>query len=235
MSSSRVVLPLAAAIGAARPYIALDIAGNGESDPLGAAATLADYVGDVGAVLRAAGIDSYDLYGEGVGAALALELAAHEGDGVGKVVLDEPVFPDDDARAELIAQFAPTIEAKWDGSHWLTAWHMVRDRSFFWPWYQRTQDAIRWRDPAIDPTELQVRLLDWLKGRATYGDYVRACLGADAGAYKSVQQPVMVCAAERDVLASHADRVLAALPNAERHEADGDPTTLAAAIAAFLS
>jgi pimeloyl-ACP methyl ester carboxylesterase len=212
----------------------MDVAGNGESDPLGAGAALSDYAADVGAVLHAAGIDSYDLYGEGVGAALALELAAQDVDRVGKVVLDQPVFADDDARAKLIAHFAPSIEAKWDGSHWLTGWHMVRDRSFFWPWYRRTQDAIRWRDPAIDPAELQVRLLDWLKGRATYGGYVRACLGADPNAYKALQQPVLVCAADGDVLAQHADRIVDALPNALRQEWHDDPTVFAEAIATFL-
>ena len=111
---------------------------------------------------------------------------------------------------------------------------MVRDRSFFWPWYRRTQDAIRWRDPAIDPAELQVRLLDWLKGRATYGDYVRACLGADPNAYKALQQPVLVCAADGDVLAQHADRIVDALPNALRQEWYDDPTVFAEAIATFL-
>ena len=234
MSSSRVVLPLATAMGAMRPYVALDVAGNGESDPLGGDAALADYAADVGAVLREAEIDSYDLYGEGVGSALALELAVQDGDRVGKVVLDQPVFPDDDARADLIAHFAPLIDAAWDGSHWLTAWHMVRDRSFFWPWYRRTQDAIRWRDPAIDPAELQVRLLDWLKGRATYGDYVRACLGADVAAYKALQQPVLVCAADGDALTQHADRIVNALPNAQRVESNDDPMPLATAIATFL-
>ena len=234
MSSSRLVLPMATAVGETRPYVALDVAGNAESDPLAEGATLADYAVDVGAVLRAADIDSYDLYGEGVGAALALELATQDGDRVGKVVLDQPVLPEDDARADLIAQLAPTIEALWDGSHWLTAWHMVRDRSFFWPWYRRTQDAIRWRDPEIDPTELQVRLLDWLKGRETYGDYVRACLGADAQAYKDLQQPVMVIATDGDALALHADRIADALPKAQRHESDDDLAALALAITTFL-
>ena len=234
MSSSRVVLPLATAAGATRPYLAMDVAGNGESDPLGAGATLADYAADVGAVLRAAGIDSYDLYGEGVGAALALELATQDVDRVGKVVLDQPVFADDDARADLIAHFAPSIEAKWDGSHWLTSWHMLRDRSFFWPWYSRTQDAVRWRDPEIDPADLQVRLLDWLKGRATYGDYVRACLGANPKAYQALRQPVLVCAVDGDALAQHADRIVDALPNANRHEWQDNPSVFAAAIATFL-
>ena len=78
------------------------------------------------------------------------------------------------------------------------------------------------------------RLLDWLKGRATYGDYVRACLGADVAAYKALQQPVLVCAADGDALTQHADRIVNALPNAQRVESNDDPMPLATAIATFL-
>ena len=111
---------------------------------------------------------------------------------------------------------------------------MVRDRSFFWPWYNRTQGAIRWRHPAIDPADLQVRLLDWFKGSGTYGDYVRACLGADAKAYKGLQKPVLVLVADGDPLAEHAGRIVDALPNAHRHQLLKDPTVFAATIGAFL-
>lgn len=214
MSSSRVVAPLGAALEADREVIALDIAGNAESDALSSPPSLAAYVTDIEAVLRDIGVTTYDIYAEGVGGALALGLAATNGDRVGRLVLDHPVVVEGAERDDLMAHYAPAIEARWDGSHWLTAWHMLRDRAFFWPWYRRTQDAIRLRDPEIDPDALQLRLLDWLKGRATYGDYVRACLAVDASDFAEITQPVLVCAAGGDALEGHAARIVAALPNA---------------------
>lgn len=214
MSSSRVVLPVGAALGADREVIALDIAGNAESDALSSTPSLDAYCADVHAVLRDIGLETYDLYAEGVGGALALSLAARDGDRVGRLVLDQPVLAELTERDDLMAHYAPTIEARWDGSHWLTAWHMLRDRAFFWPWYRRTQDAIRWREPEVDPVALQVRLLDWLKGRATYGDYVSACLAIEPAVLAEVTQPVLVCDAGGDALGAHAARIVAALPDA---------------------
>jgi len=228
MGSSRTVLPVVEALGATRPYVAMDIAGNAESDALPPQQLLSAYAADVGTVLEASGIETYDIYGDGVGGALALALAARDGARVGRVVLDQPVFAAAAERADLIAHYAPGLEASWDGAHWLTAWHMLRDRAFFWPWYRRTQEAIRWRDPDIEPAALQLRLLDWLKGRATYGDYVRACLSAEATDFAGVTQPVLVCDAGGDALAAHAERLAGILPQATR------ATGGAAAIAAFL-
>ncbi len=234
MSSSRMVLPLAEALGKTRPFVALDIAGNAESDPLAVGVTLKDYASDVSAVIASAGIVSYDVYGESLGAALALELALQDGEKVNRVILDRPVFPVAEERADLLAHYAPLIAAQWDGTHWLTAWHMLRDRAFFWPWYQRTREAIRWADPEIDPARLQTQLLDWLKGRATYGDYVRACVGADAGSFGDVSQPVLVTVMAGDRLESHADRIAAVLPNIVRHEIAENGPPLAPALAEYL-
>jgi pimeloyl-ACP methyl ester carboxylesterase len=234
MSSSRVVLPLAEALGGERPFLALDIAGNAESDALAPGADLTAFVADVVAVLDEAAVETCDVYADGVGASLALALAATAGERVARLVLDEPVVPTGSARDELQAHYAPDMTPQWDGGHWLTAWHMLRDRAFFWPWYERTQAAIRHRDPAIDPAALQVRLLDWLKGRATYGDYVRACLGADAAQMTAVSQPVLVIASADDVLAEDADRLESSLTQVTRYGGEHDPAATVARIAGFL-
>lgn len=234
MGSSRTVLPQAEALSRGRPFVALDVAGNAESDSLSAAGDLSAYAADVSAVVAATGFDRYDVYGDSLGAALALALAVHDGERVEKVVLDRPVFAEDAARGELAAHYAPTIEPIWDGTHWLTAWHMLRDRAFFWPWYDRRREAIRWSDPEIDSVQLQQRLLDWLKAPATYGDYVRACLGMDPSIVGQVSQPVLIASVAEDLLDSHAERLAQALSQAVCKKVTGDGTLRQAAMADFL-
>ncbi len=232
MSSSRVVLPMALASGG--PFVALDVAGNAESDPLPeSGAALTAYAEDVRGVLDALGLDSFDMCGSGAGAALALELA-HQDARAGKVVLSQPVLPDPAARDDYLAHYAPPIEACWDGTHFLTAWHMLRDRAFFWPWYRRTREAVRRAEPRIDPGRLQLRLTEWLKGRLTYGDYVRACLSADLGRYADLGSRVLVTCRPGDRLEEDAARVVAALPGAATADAPDDELREAAGFRAFL-
>ncbi len=234
MSSSRTVLPLAEALGNGRPFVAIDVAGNAESDPLAAVGDLSAYAADVSAALSVVGTDDYDVYGESLGAALALALAARDGARVKKVVLDQPIFPAVSSQADLLAHYAPPVEPAWDGTHWLTAWHMLRDRAFFWPWYDRRREAIRWSEPDIDPDRLQQRLLDWLKAPVTYGDYVRACLRIAPSTLGRVSQPVLIASLGGDLLDDHVDRLAAALSHVKCVKTTGEGASRAATMADFL-
>jgi hypothetical protein len=57
----------------------------------------------------------------------------------------------------------PSIAPRWDGSHLVTAWEIVRDMSLYWPWYDRTRRGVIWRDAAIDAASVDVRVQDLLK------------------------------------------------------------------------
>jgi len=231
MSSSRIVLPAAQASD--RRFVALDVAGNAESDALpDGGAALGAYAVDVREVLERLGMDEYDVCGGGAGAALALELARTD-TRVGKVVLSRPMCPDESERDDYLEHYAPAIEARWDGTHFLTAWHMLRDRAFFWPWYRRTREAIRRIEPQVDPNRLQLRLTEWLKGRLTYGDYVRACLAVEPAAYGAVKQPVLIMTTPGDRLEDDAARLAACVDQAVRKPRGGLAET-AQTMRAFL-
>lgn len=209
MATSAALADRATALAATRPVLAFDIAGNGDSDPIGAA-NLAAYAEDVRAAIAAAGVDGFDLYGDGLGATLALEVARQAGPKAGKLILDRPELPDSDTRKDMIANLAPAIEARFDGSHFLTAWHMLRDAALFWPWYRAKADAVRAIEPDIEPVALQAKLLPWLKGRKTYGDFVRAALGADTDKLlAAARRPCLVFGTSGDVLMEHAQRAAA--------------------------
>ena len=61
--------------GHMRPVYALDLPGNGDSDALGAGATLKDHASAVARTLDALGLTDADLAGDGIGAAVALAMA----------------------------------------------------------------------------------------------------------------------------------------------------------------
>lgn len=204
MRTSAALVETAKAMAVNRPVLVPDIAGNGDSDPL-SSAPLEGYATDVLSLLDQLGVTEFDLYGESIGAALALELARQSGSRAGKLVLDRPEFPDDLFRQELLEKAAPPIEAKWDGTHFLTAWHMMRDSFLFWPWYCATAANVRDIEPEVEPVALQARLLAWLKGRLTYGDYVRAAHKVKTDdLLAGTELSALVIGTEGDVLEAHA-------------------------------
>lgn len=217
-ATSALVMDQAKAINGVcgRPVLAVDIAGNGDSDPLSHAnAGLADYAADVMSVLAAHDVKTVDLYGEGIGGTLALKIAQLADGAVEKLILDRPEFPGDDMRSDLLSRVSPSIEARWDGTHFLTAWNMLRDGALFWPWYQCTGDAVRNIEPEIEPVALQSRLLAWLKGRLTYGNYMKAAYTEDAAALlKACAHDTLVIGTDGDVLERHAQWAANVLPSA---------------------
>ena len=77
------------------------------------------------------------LYGHNGGAAVAVELARRLGNRVLGLVLDAPCFLGDEERRSLPSRYAPDVLPVWEGSHWLRAWHHLRDSELWWPWFER--------------------------------------------------------------------------------------------------
>ena len=213
MRTSALLTETLQAVAVQRPVLAIDIAGNGDSDPLAQTEGSLDlYAEDVRVVLDACEVNKFDVYGESGGAALALEVAHQASGRVGKLILDRPELPDSNLRDEMTTHIAPPIEVRWDGSHFLTAWHMLRDGALFWPWYKTETGHLRDIEPEIKPAALQAHMLAWLKGRLTYGDYVRAALEADHDTLlRTVKHPCLVIGTEGDVLEAHARKAAGAL------------------------
>jgi pimeloyl-ACP methyl ester carboxylesterase len=124
---------------------------------------VAAYARHAQAALRALVSGEVDLVGIEAGGQVAIELALLEPGRVRHVVQVRPV-PDDAARrAELVERYAPSIAPRWDGSHLVTAWAVLRDMELFDPWYARTGAAVRRHDAAIDADRLDARVQDLLK------------------------------------------------------------------------
>jgi len=151
-------------------------------------------------VLHSLGIQELRIYGHNTGAAVALELAHRLGPRVRGVVLDAPAFLAEEERASLPAIYAPAVEPTSDGSHWLRAWHHLRDSELWWPWFEHTHRNVRRTEPRIDPHSLTVRVREAMKQPESYEAAWRAGLSYDwRERLSSLRVPVLKIAAPQDV------------------------------------
>ena len=185
-----------------RPVLAFDLPGHGESDPLpGNPQDIATWTRIALRVLEQAGIGRVRLHGHNGGAAVALELAHLLGTRAVALTLDAPIFLDDDTRARLSADYAPAVEPAWDGSHWLRAWHHLRDSELWWPWFERTRHNVR-TTPRIDPVELTLRVREAMKQPYSYGPAWCANMGYQwRERLAGLAMPVTLSAAPDDAFA----------------------------------
>jgi hypothetical protein len=102
----------------------------------------------------------------------------------------------------LPAIYAPPVTPVWDGSHWLRAWHHLRDSELWWPWFERTHHNVRPAPPRINPQALTVRVREAMKQPANYQSAWQAALAYDwRERLASLKAPVLRMAAREDVFA----------------------------------
>jgi pimeloyl-ACP methyl ester carboxylesterase len=185
------------------PALAVDLPGHGESTPLpGNPQDPGTFALHIEKLLQPLGIRELRIYGHNGGAAVALELAHRLGDRVRGVALDAPCFLNDEDRAHLPAIYAPPVTPVWDGSHWLRAWHHLRDAELWWPWFERTHRAARATAPRIDPQALTVRVREAMKQPASYQPAWQAALAYPwRERLAGIGAPLLCIAAPQDVFA----------------------------------
>ena len=192
------------------PALAVDLPGNGESEPLaGNPQEPASHAAALERLLERLGIRELRLYGHNGGAAVALELARRLGRRVHGIALDAPCFPAD---MDLAARYAPDVTPAWDGSHWLRAWHHLRDAELWWPWFERTHRNVRKTGHRIDPQMLTLRVRETMKQPASYQPAWQAALAYSPPEHLEV--PVLRMAARDDVFAHLSPDALPVADNA---------------------
>ena len=144
------------------------------------------------------------VYGHNGGAAVAVELAHRLGSRVRGVVLDAPAFVPD---AQLASRYAPSVQPAWDGSHWLRAWHHIRDSELWWPWFERKHQNVR-KTARIDPQALTIPVREAMKQPASYEPAWQAAQLRLAQAPRGPAEPAHHRRARRCVRASHAAKTV---------------------------
>lgn len=237
-SSSRWMEGLMRAIApSGRTVIAPDTLGNGDSPPPAVAEPDIAYFAD--SVLRLAdamGIDRFDVYGGHTGARTACELAAIAPDRIGHAILDGIKEYDEATKAAIIANYAPTHAPDDHGTHFVWAFHFVRDQALYFPHFQRDPAH---RLPGHMPSAriLHDAALDVLKALDTYAlPYLAAFRYRPLERMGAIRCPVLLLKAEQElaVLNAAIDEALKSLSDGHVAAVASDPEAKARAIISFL-
>jgi pimeloyl-ACP methyl ester carboxylesterase len=187
--------------------IAPDTPGNGLSDPLPLPApTIDDYADGVAAFMDALGIAQAGFYGFHTGAAIANSLAQRKPERVAVAVLDGyPVFSKEE-RDDILANYLPPFEPRYDGSHMLWLWSRFTDQSMFFPWYAR-HTANRMSGPVPAPEVMSQSILEVLRSGDHYRNPYRAAFNYDAvKGLTDHTRPIVITAMPSDPLSTHTNR-----------------------------
>jgi len=188
--------------------IAPDTPGFGLSDPLGVdRAEASDFAEAVIEFMDALGIERAAVYGFHTGAMISGALAAAHPDRIvcaavnGYVVMTEP------DRQDFIEHYLPPLQPKWDGSHLTWLWARMREQTIFFPWYRKTSAARLSFD--VPPAEgLHNALLDFMRAGDHYRVGYRAAFTMRSDlALRQTTTPILVTAADTDVLSADLDKV----------------------------
>ncbi len=146
-----------------------DLPGCGESG-LSGAPPIDDAVAALQAIARVLTIAHVTVAAWGCASVIATAFAARDGVHVAALVLERAIDADP-ATAERIA---PDLPLRDEGTHWLTAWLMVRDNQIYDPWFAGTVAAQRRSQGNFDAQWLHDQTFEIIKARETYAILPRA-------------------------------------------------------------
>ena len=232
--SSALVDPLLLALGNAKPVLALDLPGQGESPaPDNFTPDIADWATAALAALDRLGIARVHLYGDQGGAAVAVALAARAGERIASIALGSPPALPSSGRDAFAAAYAPSATPEWDGSHLVRVWHHLRDQELWWPWFDRRRETARHNEPDIDPARLTVRVRECLRQpylyQAIWQEVLRYPLREQLA---QLARPVKLISAEGDLFARFLTDAAAVCADATVMRIGATPEERAAAILA---
>ncbi|MCC7198079.1 MAG: alpha/beta hydrolase [Gammaproteobacteria bacterium] len=197
-----------------RPVLAPDLPGCGESDGFGAV-TPADIAKVILRLADALGLASFDLAAIGASAAIALAIRELAPDRVGAIVVADPMLAPADADAGFARRFVPDLTPDISGSHLFRAWNFLRDRELFFPWYDRSAQAIVALARPSRAVDLHRGLIGLLKARKVYAQQLEAAL--QCGTVQALDAPGVTILATPGSPARRTGLSCGALPD-DRHQ-----------------
>jgi haloalkane dehalogenase len=209
------VEPVLQSLRGRRPVIALDLPGHGESDGLPQGVDfLPACRAAIIAVLNELDYESVDAWGQWGGATILADFASFAPARINSLVLSGVQHVSKQQGAELAERFAPEIEPNWHGGHLIEYWHVARNQSLFWPWYEQTDAAATQGDPRASANDLHQRTLALMKSAAVLRRAARELFNYPlVGTLKQLPMPVMLAAASWDPNKPHTEAAAAELLN----------------------
>ena len=206
--SSAGLLTLIGQLAKGHTVIAIDSPDYGESGPMGVdRPDMADYANALGPTLDALNLGRVDLYGTHTGGKIALQFAVQSPERVRRLVLDGVGIYTAEERESRIANYTPSLEPQWDGSHLIRTWAMRREMIIYAPWYDRSAQGRRLADLRT-PAQLHEMAVDFLRAGAGYWRGYQAAFRYDTkAALKDVSLPTLLVALPGDSLREHLSRL----------------------------
>jgi pimeloyl-ACP methyl ester carboxylesterase len=235
-SSKRLESTLAPYVGK-RPVIALDNPSSGESDKLLTREEISTqaYARFAVAALDALGVKEVDVIGRYSGGQVAMDMSAARRGLVKHIAQVGVMIFDDAERADLLANYTPSIAPQWDGGHLIRAWSIIHDMSLFWPWYNRTKAGVIAKDAVIDGPSLHPRVEDLLKmGDAYQNAYAAAFTYPMAEKLKALKTPCLVADVPGSGTYNRVAMAKAAAPNLKTADLPDDQNQWPAVFDAFF-
>ncbi len=168
-SSSRLYDAFMAGSQVTRPLYAVDLPGNGESDNVfsDGVPTIEGYAEKLDEILHALGESEVDIVGYYSGGYVGTELSILRPNLVKHLALIGVEQYEFKEQRDRLANYTPDISPRWDGTHLITAWRMMRSQGLFNPWYKTTKEAAM-VDPYVDKHMVHRRVVDLMKCGNTY-------------------------------------------------------------------
>jgi pimeloyl-ACP methyl ester carboxylesterase len=165
-----------------------DLPGCGESDAPGGLVLLAASAA-VTAVADALALNHFSVAATGCGTVVAAMLAEQADPRLRAIFIDDLYTPDESA----VARIAPDLPLTPEGSHWITAWLMVRDGQIYRPWFDGRIAAQRKTQGNFDAGWLQDQTFEIMKARTSYHLLPRGAWAFDpAPALAATKVPVLI-------------------------------------------
>ncbi len=181
--SSSMMIPFMKILSQQYTVIAPDTPGYGGSERLrGKKKKVADYCQFLNKLFRKLGLSNPAIYGTATGAQLAIRYALLYPKEVSHIYLDNAAHFTEDQRRKILKSYFPDISPRYDGSHIITVWTMVRDLFMFFPWC----DADRKNRLKIDfpPAGFLHKIaLQYFKAGDGYADAYRAAFNHERARY----------------------------------------------------
>lgn len=196
LRSSEQMVALARTHIGTRPVMLIDLPGHGASAAIDAeAVSVESMAGIIGPAITEFANGRVDLIGAGLGGAICVALTKYLQ--VNKLQLVDPVIYSEKERLDVKDSGLPDLSPEASGSHLMTAWAMVVDSQYYWPWFDKSADAARAQNANLDPEYLHRRVCELLQAGSAFEAFVKLGASLDwSGLLGGLQIPADISISE---------------------------------------
>ena len=217
-----------------RIVYAIDLPGCNDSDKI-KESNPKKYIDSISQVITELNLEKIDLISTGISTSLAIKFSSLYPDKVNKIVLDGIILGNESYRNEISKNYLTDLKPKIDGSHLHACWHMIRDHSIQWPWYDGTKNAIRRIDPELDAMNIHARLVDTLKQWSNAYDPIKASFEINTEEIlPKLKQSTLLIYGENDPKYSWVEKASSLINQCKTYNYCADKNALATNILSYL-